>query len=86
MHPPEGMEHTDIQAAGVKAGTDVIRVTQTEQGKPDAPPLRRQVLPQGMLMGQRVKDAGESERRSVMERIGVERSFRCESRQTSSWS
>ena len=72
MHPPDGMEHTDTKAAGVKAGTNVIRVIQMEQGKPDAPPPRRQALPQGTLMEQRVKDAGESERRSVMEWIGVE--------------
>ena len=75
-----------MKAAGVKVGTDVIRVTQTEQGKPDVPPPRRLALPQGTLMEQRVKDAGESECRSVTERIGVETSPRCESRQTSSWS
>ena len=51
MHPPDGMEHTDTKAAGVKAGTNVIRVIQMEQGKPDALPLRRQVLPQGTLLG-----------------------------------
>src|ERR1035438_3483676 len=55
-----------------------------EQGKPDAPPFRRQVLPRGTLLGKRVKDAGESECRSVTERIGVATSLRCESRQTSS--
>ena len=38
--PPDGMEHTDTKAAGVKAGTNVIRVIQTEQGKPVVPPLR----------------------------------------------
>ena len=72
MHPPDGMEHTDTKAAGVKAGTNVIRVIQTEQGKPDVPPLLGQALLQGTLLGQRVKDAGESECRSVMEWIGVE--------------
>ena len=40
MHPPDGMEHTDTKAAGVKAGTNVIRVIQMEQGKPVVPPLR----------------------------------------------
>ena len=80
------MEYTDTKAAGVKAGTNVIRVIQTEQGKPVVPPLRGQALLQGTLSGQRVKDAGESECRSVMERIGVEILLRCESRQTSSWS
>ena len=45
MHPPDGMEHTDIKAAGVKAGTDVIRVIQMEHGKPDVPPPRGQALP-----------------------------------------
>jgi hypothetical protein len=34
MHPPDGMEHTDTKAAGVKAGTNIIRVIQMEQGKP----------------------------------------------------
>jgi hypothetical protein len=45
------MEHTDTKAAGVKVGTDVIRVIQTEQGKPDALPPRGQALPQGTLLG-----------------------------------
>jgi hypothetical protein len=31
------MEHTDTKAAGVKGGDYVIRVIQTEQGKPDVP-------------------------------------------------
>ena len=72
MHPPDGMEHTDRKAAGVKAGTNVIRVIQMEQGKPVVSPLRGQASLQGALLGQRVKDAGESECRSVMEWIGVE--------------
>src|ERR1035437_1018034 len=67
-----------------RGGDYVTRVIQMEQGKPDAPPFRRQVLPRGTLLGQRVKDAGESECRSVMERIGIATSSRCESRQTSS--
>ena len=71
MHPPDGMEHTDTKAAGVKGGDYVIRVIQMEQGKHDFPPLRGQALLQGTLLGQRVKDAGESECRSVMERIGI---------------
>ena len=77
MHPPGGLEHTDTKAAGVKVGTNVIRVIQMEQGKPVVSPLRGQASLQGALLGQRVKDAGESECRSVMERIGVATLLRC---------
>jgi hypothetical protein len=45
-----------------------------------------QALPRGTLLRQRVKDAGESERRSVMGRIGVGTLLRCERGQTSRWS
>ena len=50
------MLHHLLGAHGPKGcrcrGADyVTRVIQTEQSKPDAPPLRRQVLPQGTLLG-----------------------------------
>jgi len=56
-----------------------------EQGKPDAPLFGGSTAVRRAI-GQRVKEAGESECRSVMERIGIATSSRCESRQTSSWS
>ena len=49
MHPPDGMEHTDTKAAGVKVGTNVIRVIQMEQGKPVVSPLRGQASLQSGL-------------------------------------
>ncbi len=46
-------------------------VTYTEHGKPVRPPVRAG-RPQGKLLGVRVADAGKSEGRSVIERIGIE--------------
>jgi len=56
-----------------RGGDYVTRVIQMEQGKPDAPPFWRQVLLRGTLLRQRVRDTGESECRSVMERIPTQR-------------
>ncbi len=79
------MEHTDIKAAGVEVGAKSFVSFKWNKVSPLSRPSG-QALPQGTLLGQRVKDAGKSECRSVMERIGVATSLRCESRQTSSWS
>src|SRR3954471_8581983 len=55
---------------GVKAGPTPLVVMYAEHGKPDAPPATAG-QPQGRLMVQRVKECGQSERCSVMERIRV---------------
>ena len=70
------MEHTDTKAAGVKAGTKSFVSFKWNKVSPLFRLLGGQALPQGALLGQRVKEAGESECRSVMERIGVEISLR----------
>jgi hypothetical protein len=64
------MEHTDTKAAGAEAGTKSFVSFKWNKVSP-MPRPSGQALPQGTLLGQRVKDAGESECRSVMERIGV---------------
>ena len=64
------LEHTDLQAAGVQAGTTSFVSFKRNNVSPMARPMG-QALPRGTLLSQRVKDAGESERRSVMERINA---------------
>ncbi|HEY5214091.1 MAG TPA: hypothetical protein VIJ38_13835, partial [Acidobacteriaceae bacterium] len=61
------MEHTDTKAAGVKVGTTSF-VIQTEQGKPKACLFGGRLCRKVRCWEQPVKDAGESECRSVMER------------------
>jgi hypothetical protein len=48
------------------------RVKLAEQGKPNYFHLNMESDPQGELIGKWVKDVGESESRSVMERIRVQ--------------
>jgi hypothetical protein len=48
------------------------RVKMAEQGKPNCSHLSMEGEPQGKLMGKWVKDVGESEYHSVMERIRVQ--------------
>ena len=62
------MGHTDMTTTGAQAGPTPLVVMVAEHGKPDVPPATAG-QPQGRLMAQRVKESGESERRSVMERI-----------------
>src|SRR5436309_8496708 len=68
--PPFSAEHTDRTTTGVQAGPTPLVVMYAEHGKPDAPPATAG-QPQGRLMVQRVDESGESECRSVMERIRV---------------
>jgi hypothetical protein len=63
-------EHTDKKTTGVQAGPTSPVVMYAEHGKPDAPPVTAG-RPQGRLTAQRVEESGESEGRSVMERIRV---------------
>jgi hypothetical protein len=63
--------HTDMTTTGVQAGPTPLVVMVAEHGKPDASPATAG-QPQGRPMAQRVKECGESEGRSVIERIRVE--------------
>ena len=67
---PFATGHTDIRITGVQAGPAPLVVMVAEHGKPDAPPVTAG-QPQGRLMAQWVKERGESEGCSVMERIRV---------------
>ena len=62
------MEYTDTKAVGVEVGAKSFVSFKWNKVSPLSRPSG-QVLPQGTLLGQRVKDAGKSECRSVMERI-----------------
>ena len=64
------MEHADRMTTGVQAEPTPLVVMYAEHGKPDASPATAG-QPQGRLMAQRVKERGESEGRSVIERIRV---------------
>ena len=66
--PPFDTAHTDMKTTGVQAGPTPLVVMHAEHGKPDAPPATAG-QPQGRLMARRVKECGQSERRSVIERI-----------------
>jgi len=68
--PPFTKEHADKMTTGVQAGPTPLVAMYAEHGKPDASPATAG-QPRGRLMAQRVKESGESERRSVMERIRV---------------
>ena len=68
--PPFTREHADMKTTGVQAGPTPLVVMHAEHGKPDAPPATAG-QPQGRLMARRVKECGQSERRSVIERIRV---------------
>jgi hypothetical protein len=68
--PPFSAEHTDRTITGVQAGPTPLDVMYAEHGKPDTPPATAG-QPQGRLMAQRVEESGESEGRSVIERIRV---------------
>lgn len=59
-----------MTTTGAQAGPTPLNVMYAEHGKPDAPP-ETAGQPQGRLLAQRVKECGESQRRSVIERIRV---------------
>lgn len=68
--PSLDMGHTDMTTTGAQAGPTPLVVMYAEHGKPDASPATAG-QPQGRLMAQRVEECGESECRSVIERIRV---------------
>lgn len=59
-----------MKTTGAQAGPTPLVVMYAEHGKPDAPPATAG-QPQGRLMVQRVEESGESEGRSVTERIRI---------------
>ena len=67
---PFSTEHADIMTTDVQAGSNPPFVMYAQHGKPDVPPIAASRL-QGRPMVQRVQECGESERRSVMERIRI---------------
>jgi len=68
---PPALGHTDKQAAGVQAGTTSLVSFKRNKVSPMHCPLKGRRHRKVALLVQRVEEAGESERRSVMERIGV---------------
>ena len=62
---------TDDTTAGAEAGAKSFIAVRAEHGKPDIPPRGRQTFPQGALWECGQRNAGESQGRPVIGRIGV---------------
>ena len=61
------------RAAGAQVGPNPFGSgTRVERGKPDCPHKEAESAHKGRPMGERVKDVGASEGRSVTDRIGVQ--------------